>query len=88
MEWINTHGTFNGARDQTCPMLTLKIFGVKSWVDNGLDRFLYQNPQLKTVEILPLETAVTNRLYSTYGTVFRELRGAVESLTVVASDTF
>lgn len=82
LELFDTHVTYNGAQWQKCPKLeTLKIIGSKLWVENGLRLFLEQNAQLKTLDILPMQTA--NRAY---GTILYHVPKTIENLTVVPAE--
>lgn len=83
LELIDSHVTYNGAQYQSCPKLeTLKIYGSKSWVDYGLHLFLDQNTQLRTLEVLPLQTA-TNRSHHSYGDILYCVPKSIENLTIV-----
>lgn len=86
LELIDTHVTYNGAQYQTCPNLeTLKIYGSKSWVDYGLHLFLMQNEQLKTLQVLPLQTS-SNRSHQSYGDILYCVPKYVDNLTIVPAE--
>lgn len=83
----DTHVTYNRAQYQTCPKLkSLKICGSKSWVAYGLHLFLDQNLQLKSLTILPLQTA-TYRAHSSYGEILYGVPASIKSLTITPAET-
>lgn len=86
LELIDTHVTYNGAQYQECPNLeTLKIYGSKPWVDYGLHLFLTQNRQLKTLQVLPLQTS-SNRSHHSYGEILYCVPDCVDNLTIVPTE--
>lgn len=86
LELIDTHVTYNGAQYQTCLNLeTLKIYGSKPWVDYGLHLFLMQNEQLKTLQVLPLQTS-SSRSHQSYGEILYCVPRSVDNLTIVPAE--
>lgn len=79
---IDTHVTYHGLRYQTCPKLeTLRIQGSLPWVKKGLNIFLQQNSQLKTLELLPFKQR-PNDLVIPYMVLLESVPMSIERLTV------
>lgn len=82
----DSHVTYNGAQYQSCPNLkTLRIYGSKTWVGYGLHLFLDQNAQLRSLTILPLQTA-THRSHTSFGLILYRVPASIKSLTIIPAE--